>query len=242
MQRFLFPIFLLFIISNPCQSEINPVSLPYLMQKEFDGRGLKLVRVLEKNNYYTKYYINYKSGNLNISGILDKPNGTGPFPVIITCHGYINTKIYTTGRGLKREQDYFAKRGYIVLHPDYRNHAGSDKDPDANLNLNLGNTEDVINAIYSIKNSGYTFFDKEKVGLLGHSLGGGIGLNIMVSKPDLVQAYVLFAPVSSDYRDNFLLLLQIFFLRLQNRRSQILHFLRQLTYLIRMWICIQKKI
>jgi len=28
-------------------------------------------------------------------------------------------------------------------------------------------------------------------------------LNMMVSKPGLVKAYVLFAPISFDYRDNF---------------------------------------
>jgi dipeptidyl aminopeptidase/acylaminoacyl peptidase len=39
--------------------------------------------------------------------------------------------------------------------------------------------------------------------MLGHSLGGGIALNVMVVKPDLVKAYVLFAPMSSDYLDNF---------------------------------------
>ena len=34
-------------------------------------------------------------------------------------------------------------------------------------------------------------------------MGGGVVLNVLVTKPDLVQAAVLFAPVSADYRDNF---------------------------------------
>jgi dipeptidyl aminopeptidase/acylaminoacyl peptidase len=181
----------------------HPVSLPYLMQKKFDGRDMRRVKVLAKNNYYTQYYITYKSGKLTISGIMNVPKGKGPFPVIITNHGYINTKYYTTGRGLRREQDYLARRGYVVLHPDYRNHAGSDKDPEHQLNLHIGYVEDVINAIYALKNSKYEFIDKNNIGMLGHSLGGGIALSIMVSKPKLVKAYVLFAPISSDYRDNF---------------------------------------
>jgi len=184
-------------------AEINPVSLPFLEQKTFDGRELKLVKILERNKAYTKYYITYLSGQLKISGIMDVPAGKGPFPVIITCHGYINPKVYTNGRGLKREQDYLVRRGYVVLHPDYRNHNGSDKDTGDNLQLHLGYTEDVINAVYALKNSDYSFIDKGRIGLLGHSLGGLLALNIMVTKPTLVKAYVLFAPMSSDYRDNF---------------------------------------
>lgn len=204
MSRILFITLMLFtFLISACQAELNPVSLPYIMQKEFDGRDLKLGKVLASNKYYTRYYITYKSGELKISGILNVPRGKGPFPVIITNHGYINTKYYTNGRGLKREQDYLAKHGYVVLHPDYRNHNGSDKDPDVNLKLHIGYVEDVINAVYAIKNSNFIFIDKDNIGMLGHSLGGGIALSIMVSKPDLIKAYVLFAPMSSDYRDNF---------------------------------------
>ena len=54
-----------------------------------------------------------------------------------------------------------------------------------------------------MKDADLAFLDKENIGLLGHSMGGGIALNIMVSRPDLVKAYVLFAPTSLDYRDNF---------------------------------------
>lgn len=193
----------LILISTACFAAINPVSLPYIQQKQFDGRDLKLIRAMESNEAYTKYYINYKSGELKVSGIMDVPKGKGPFPVIITAHGFIDPRYYTTGRGLKREQDYLARRGYVVLHPDYRNHNGSDKDPDNNLRLNLGYTEDVINAVYAIKSSNFKFIDKGNIGLLGHSLGGGVALNMMVAKPGLVKAYVLFAPISIDYRDNF---------------------------------------
>ena len=34
-------------------------------------------------------------------------------------------------------------------------------------------------------------------------MGGGIALSVMATKPGLVKAYVLFAPISIDYRDNF---------------------------------------
>lgn len=189
-------------VSSVCFA-VDQVSLQYIQQEKFDGRDLKLVKVLAENKTYARYYITYMSGKLKISGIMNVPKGKGPFPVVITAHGFIDPKYYTTGRGLKREQDYLAKLGYIVLHPDYRNHNGSDKDPDNNLRLNLGYTEDVINAAYAIKSSCLKFINKDKIGLLGHSLGGGVALNMMVTKPGLIKAYVLFAPISIDYKDNY---------------------------------------
>ncbi len=183
--------------------EINPISLSAYAAREYDGRELKLGWILAKNEAYTRYFITYQSGTLTISGIMNVPRGSGPFPVLILNHGYIDPAIYTNGRGLKREQDYLARRGYAVVHPDYRNHALSSKDTDADLKFRLGYLEDVINAIYAVKNSGLPYLDKEKIGLLGHSMGGGVAINVLVTRPDLVKAAVLFAPVSADYQDNF---------------------------------------
>lgn len=103
---------------------------------------------------------------------------------------------------MKREQDYFARHGYVVLHPDYRGHAQSDPDPNPNYDFRLGYTTDVINAVYAAKNSGLAFIDPKRIGMLGHSMGGGMTMNILVTQPDLVQAAILFAPVSGDVRDN----------------------------------------
>lgn len=183
--------------------EKNPISLPELSQRQFTGRDFQVKKVLARQKYYTRYLISYKSGDLIISGIMNLPKGQGPFPVLILCHGYINPKYYTVGRGLKREQNYFANGGYIVIHPDYRNHGLSDKDPDSSDHVRLGYVEDVINAVYAVKNSQKKYFAKDKIGLLGHSLGGGIALNIAVTQPELVKAIVLYAPVSADYRDNY---------------------------------------
>ncbi len=181
----------------------DPVSLQALQQKEYDGRDLRVGPVQATTDAYTRSYITYKSGDLTISGIMNVPHGAGPFPVLFLNHGYIDPAVYTNGRGLKREQDYLARQGFVVIHSDYRNHAQSDKEENPELRLRFGYVEDVINAIMAVKNSDLPYFDKHRLGMLGHSMGGGIALNIMVVKPDLVDAVVLFAPVSSDTRDNF---------------------------------------
>ena len=181
----------------------SPVSLPALMGKEYDGRGLRLGRVLGEASSYTRRAVTYRSGDLRISGIINIPRGKGPFPVLVLLHGYIDPAIYVTGQGLMREQDYLARRGYVVLHTDYRNHAGSDDDPRAERGLRLGYTEDVVNAVLAIKGSPLPFLDGERVGLLGRSMGGGVTYNTLVAQPGLVDAAVVFAPVSSRTSDNF---------------------------------------
>jgi dipeptidyl aminopeptidase/acylaminoacyl peptidase len=183
------------------EAEPHPVSLQALIAKKYDGRNLRLVRVLARNSAYTRYHVTYSSGALTISGIMNVPTTPGRHPALVLNHGYIDPAIYTNGRGLMREQDYLARRGYVVLHTDYRNHAQSTDDPRAELNLRLGYTEDVINAVLALRTSPYV--DPARIGLLGRSMGGGITYNVLVAQPGLVKAAVVFAPVSSNTVDNF---------------------------------------
>jgi dipeptidyl aminopeptidase/acylaminoacyl peptidase len=182
---------------------VDSISLPALASLEGNGGDLKPGRVLDRNKAYTRYYITYRSGELTISGIMNVPSGRGPFPVLILNHGFIPPRIYTNGRGLKREQDYLARKNFVVIHPDYRNHAESDKDTLNDLKLRLGYTEDVINIVDAVRRSELPYFDKDRIGMMGHSMGGGIAMNIMVTRPELVKAVVLYAPVSADAADNF---------------------------------------
>lgn len=171
------------------------------MTKKYNGGGLRLGRVLRREAAYTRYHVTYRSGLLTISGIMNVPSSPGPHPALVLNHGYIDPAVYTNGRGLMREQDYLARNGYVVLHTDYRNHAQSSKDPRSELDLRLGYTEDVINAVLALRTSQYV--DPNRVGLLGRSMGGGITYNVMVAQPGLVKAAVVFAPVSSNAVDNF---------------------------------------
>jgi len=184
----------------PAASE---VSIPGLIARDYDGRRLRLGRVLARTGDYVRYAASYRSDGLRISGVMNLPRGTGPFPVLVLLHGYIDPAYYVTGQGLMREQDYLAREGYAVLHIDYRNHAGSDDDPAAERRLRLGYTADTINAVLAVKRSGIARLDGDRVGLLGRSMGGGVTYNALVTRPGLVKAAVVFAPVSSRTADNF---------------------------------------
>ncbi len=181
----------------------RPLSLSALFAKTYAGSDFTIGRVLEKTAVYTRYYITYRSGELTISGIMNVPAGTGPFPVLILNHGHIDTAIYTNGRGLRREQDFFARNGYIVIHPDYRNHAASSKDTRDELAVRLGYVEDVINAVYALRAANLPYVDGDHIGMLGHSMGGGITLAALVAQPGLIDAAVLYAPVSGDQRKSY---------------------------------------
>jgi len=181
----------------------HPVSIKSLMKTELDGRNLKLVRQISANSSYKRYAVTYKSGELTISGVMNIPNGDGPFPALVLGHGYIDPRIYTSGRGLAREQDYLAKNGYIVLHTDYRNHASSDDDPENNIKFRQGYVLDIVNAALALRGSDLPQLDDARIGYLGRSMGGGIGYQAMVAFPYVFNTYVLYAPTSADYADNF---------------------------------------
>ncbi len=148
------------------------VSVAALIQTKFTGKGLRVGRVLAEAGAYTRYAVRYRSQGLRVSGIMNVPAGRGPFPVLILNHGYIDPDVYVTGQGLAREQDWLARRGYVVLHTDYRNHASSDNDPNVDYELRLPYAVDVVNAVRAVKRSGLPYLDGERVGLLGRSMGG----------------------------------------------------------------------
>jgi len=171
------------------------------MREEFPGGKIRRQRLVLANEAYMRHEVTYPSGDVTVSGVLLRPRGRGPFPAVVLNHGYIEPSIYVTGQGLMREQDYLARAGFVVLHTDYRGHAGSDPASDRQREARLGYTRDTINAVQAVKKEPYV--DPGRVAMLGRSMGGGVTYNAIVAKPGLVKAAVVFAPVSSDFVDNF---------------------------------------
>jgi dienelactone hydrolase len=184
----------------------DPVSLAALRLKPLagrDGRDLQVVRTIARTNAYTQYGITYHSDGRQISGVMYVPAGRGPFPVILMNHGYIPVSEYTTGMDSKRESPFLASNGYVAIHPDFRNYASSDDDPEADADTNtFGWTEDALNLVAAVKRSDLPYLDASRMGMWGHSNGGQVGLQVMSIDLD-IKAYVLFAPTSPDYVDNF---------------------------------------
>jgi dipeptidyl aminopeptidase/acylaminoacyl peptidase len=181
----------------------NDAALATYFDQEFDGRNLKLGKTVARTGAYTTRDVTYLSGDLTISGRMNIPKGKGPFPVVVLAHGYIDPRIYVSGQGFRREQDWLARNGYVTLHTDYRNHAGSDKDPRNDINMRIGYAIDVINAGRAVRKSTLPFIDSNRVALLGRSMGGGVGLQALVMEPGVFDAAVFYASTSSNIADNF---------------------------------------
>lgn len=187
----------------PAFANTDAAALSTYFDEEFDGRSLRLGRTVAQNSAYTTREVTYRSGDLTISGRMNIPKGNGPFPVVVLAHGYIDPKIYVSGQGFRREQDWLARNGYVTLHTDYRNHARSDKDSKNDINMRIGYAIDVINAGMAVRKSKLPFIDPNRVGLIGRSMGGGVGLQALVMEPGVFDAAVLYASTSSNIADNF---------------------------------------
>jgi len=185
------------------QASTLPDTIPAAMTHEFTGSDLRVVKDLGGNSAYTRHSIRYEAGGLTISGIMTKPRGKGPFPVVVLAHGYIDPDVYVSGQGFRREQDWLARNGYIALHVDYRNHAASDKDPENDRSMRMGYAEDVIGAGLAVRNSSLPYIDTKNVALLGRSMGGGVTYQALVLAPGVFDAAITYASTSTNAADNF---------------------------------------
>jgi uncharacterized protein len=187
---------------NDTSTPFNLVSLPALIENEYVGRGLRLDRVLREELAFTRYHITYRSGDLEIGGVMNVPKRPGRHPVLVLAHGYSEPADYANGSGLVREQAYLAGNGFVVLHTDYRNYGDSDIEGAAPVASPLGYPEDLVNAVLALRHANLPFVDPDRIGAFGRSMGGGVTLDALAAVPGLVDAAVLYSPVSSRVEDN----------------------------------------
>ncbi|MDO9486706.1 MAG: alpha/beta fold hydrolase [Actinomycetota bacterium] len=189
--------------SAPAQAIPLDPSIPAAIAAEYVGKDLRITKNLSSTSAYTRHAITYSSNGLKITGVMNRPRGKGPFPVVVLAHGHIEPSVYVTGQGFRREQDWLARNGYIALHVDYRNHAGSAKDPDSESSMRIGYAADVINAGQAVRSSDLAFIDKDRVALLGRSMGGGVAFQSLVIRPGVFDAAITYASTSTNPADNF---------------------------------------
>lgn len=193
-------------IAIPEAETDNPYSLEALALKEFGLGDLRIEYPWHNEAEFTRYYITYDSDDLNIHGFVNIPVGRGPFPVVIALHGYIPASRYETLDYSTRYADAIARKGYIVLHPNLRNFPPSDS-PGRVRDFNTGYTSDVMNLLeYVRQESGqsdsiFENADLSRIGIWGHSLGGGVALRVISLVPE-VKAAVLYGAVTQRYSNN----------------------------------------
>ncbi len=142
----------------------------------------------------------YRSDDLTITGLACLPvgQGGGPWPVAVVNHGYFPFNQYDSGYDTLRELIFFASNGYFAIAPDYRNYAGSDAGENQ---LEPGYVYDVRNLLDALRFVAPA--DSGRVGMLGHSMGGGITQGVIVTTSGQVRAASLYGTVSGDETDNY---------------------------------------
>ncbi len=188
---------------NDTSTPFNFVSVPALTTHRFDGRDLRLDRVLLRTLALTRYAVSYRSGALRVTGVMDVPTRAGRHPLVVLAHGWTDPADYTSGSMLERERSLLAENGFAALQIDYRNHAGSTHESGGFVAHPLGYPEDLVNAVRAVERARLPFVDAGRVGLFGRSMGGGVVLNALAARPGLADAAFLYAPVSSSAADNY---------------------------------------
>lgn len=165
---------------------------------------LQIVETWTGTAAFNRYLIVYPSDGLSVYGFMDVPVGSGPFPVALVLHGYMETadyqvQTYTTGYA-----DALAQAGYLVIHSNYRNHPPSDEGPNE---FRVGYAVDVLNLISLVQNKAgwpgpLQAADGNRIYLFGHSMGGGIALRTLTVSP-AIRAAVLYGSMSGDEYQNF---------------------------------------
>ncbi|MCB0174709.1 MAG: prolyl oligopeptidase family serine peptidase [Anaerolineae bacterium] len=163
-----------------------------------------MVETMGSNESFTRYLITYPSEGLTLYGFMDVPTGDGPFPVAIVMHGYIAPDQYTTLAYTTRYADALARAGYLVFHPNYRNWPLSDSGPEL---FRVSHAVDALNLIAIVRAQAgqpgpLEQADASFIGMMGHSMGGGITLRTITVGADL-QAAVLYGAMSGDEKQNF---------------------------------------
>ena len=188
---------------SPTPDPYFPWSIDYLRSRAYGGGQIEFLDVMAQTLYFTRYLMRYPSDGLNIYGFADIPNDEGPHPVVIALHGYIDPALYNTLDYTTLYADAIATAGYVVLHPNLRGYAPSDSGENF---FRVGMAIDVLNLIALVQSqSGGTdplrTAMPDRIGLWGHSMGGGITTRVLTVTDD-VRAAVLYAAMSGDERKN----------------------------------------
>ncbi len=188
---------------TPTPDPYADLTVEALRRRAYGGGSIEVGKVLAITPAFTRTLFTYPSDGLTIYGFMNIPRGKGPFPVVIVLHGYVDPQRYSTLAYTTRYADAFARAGFLVLHPNYRNHPPSDEGPNP---FRVGYAIDVLNLIALLPT--LPFARPDAVGLFGHSMGGGIALRALVVRPDAIRAAVLYGSMNADERKNFERVLQ----------------------------------
>jgi uncharacterized protein len=197
----------LWLLFSPAlaQNVYQNLTVETLSSQKFDGGTIQTVRTMAKFANFTRYLIAWDSDGLRQYGFANIPTGKQKRAVVLVLHGYVNPGNYSVTTYTTRYADALARAGFVVVHPNYRGHPPSQGT--ANGLFRVGYALDVLYLLGSLRQQAgskgiFATADATRVGLWGHSMGGGITHRVLVLRPNWVKAAVLYGAMSSDEREN----------------------------------------
>jgi dipeptidyl aminopeptidase/acylaminoacyl peptidase len=153
---------------------------------------LRRVRDLEGGPGFSSYLVAYRSSGLDVHALVavpSLPRPAGGYPVLVANHGFHPDppRYGITAAGVdSRPGDYYrpvpalyARRGYLVVMPDYRGHSVSQGTAFARGALAPAwYAEDVVALLSALRDLPEA--DPGRVFLWGHSMGGEITLRALL--------------------------------------------------------------
>jgi fermentation-respiration switch protein FrsA (DUF1100 family) len=185
---------------TPTPTPTHPLMIEVMRQQDYPGSEITIEQTLDPGSNYDRYIASYLSEGLKIYALLTVPQGEKPasgWPVIVFNHGHIPPDQYRTTERYVAYVDGFARNGYIVFRSDYRGHGSSEGEPSSG-HTTPDYTVDVLNAVASLKQ--YPDADPNRIGMWGHSMGGGITVRAMVVSQD-IKAGVIWAGTTAPYSE-----------------------------------------
>lgn len=181
-------------------SKSLPIFISTLRERSYPATEITIEEPLTPGTDYNRYIAYYLSDGLKIHGLYTIPKETPPpsgFPAIAFIHGHLDPASYTPTERYVAYQDGFAKSGFITFKPDLRGHGKSEGSP-VTSNFSDGYVIDALNLVSALEAN--KLVDKNRIGMWGHSMGGGITLRSMVISKK-IKAGVIWAGVVGDYED-----------------------------------------
>lgn len=179
------------------EQAMQPYTIEGLREREFKSGRIKVGEPTLETENFIRYPISYPSDGLTITGILQIPKaGEPPFPVIVMNHGFFSRYVYSSGDGTDRAAEFLNRKGYLTVSSDYRTWGDSDMGESLFYSGQVIDVINLVNALSSIPEA-----DTERIGMWGHSMGGGITAKVITILGDQIKAAVLYSSVSADFAD-----------------------------------------
>lgn len=136
---------------------------------------------------------------VELHGAMYRPEGSGPFPTIVSVYGGPHAQRVTQSWGMTVDMraQYLADQGFLVFKLDNRGSARRGLAFEGAIKHDMGNLEvqDQVDGVNWLVDRGLA--DKDRVGIYGWSYGGYMSAMALARAPKTFRAAVAGAPVSS---------------------------------------------